>query len=322
MIWNSLLSPSGAGTSSRRNVQDGILLMVIGMLLLPGMDAIAKGLSGAISSGQVSWSRFLFQTLFLLPFVVRGRGFRVPRKLWAHAARGFLIAVGTLLFFTSLGKLPLADAISIFFVEPFILTLMSALFLGEPIGWRRLLAVAVGFCGALIVIRPSYALFGATALLPIAGAFSYASYVVLTRWLVHGESAVTMQFYAGVFGGLTMTAALCFGTATGLAFLAPAWPSLEEWALLAALGVIATVGHMLIVQAIRRVGASMVAPFQYLEIISATILGLVFFGDFPDATTWLGVAIIIGSGLFVFFRERHLAIQEDGRDAQPGQAGS
>ncbi|MDH3476126.1 MAG: DMT family transporter [Rhodospirillales bacterium] len=317
MTSNAAPASNATGISSRRNLQEGILLMVIGMLILPGIDAIAKGLSGSISSGQVTWSRFFFQTLLLLPFVLRAGGLRVGRRLWVHAARGFLIALATLLFFTALGELPLADAISIFFVEPFILTLLSALLLGESIGWRRLFAVFVGFCGALVIIRPSYAVFGMTALLPMGAAVSFALYVVLTRWLVREGSAVTMQFYAGVFGCLTMTAALWFGLETRLAILMPVWPGYREWLLLAVLGVIATAGHMLVVQAIRRVGASMVAPFQYLEIISATILGLVFFGDFPDATTWLGVAIIIGSGLFVFFRERRLAAEQDSLATQP-----
>jgi S-adenosylmethionine uptake transporter len=304
-------TPGVGGLSSRRNLQEGVLLMAVAMLLLPGIDAIAKGLSGAVSPGQVAWSRFLFQSLILLPFVLRIGGLRVGRRIWVHAARGFLIALATLLFFASLGELPLADAISIFFVEPFILTLLSALLLGERIGWRRLLAVAIGFCGALIIVRPSYAVFGATALLPMGAALSFAFYVVLTRRLVREGSAVTMQFYAGIFGMATMSVALWFGFEAGVAVLMPAWPTPGEWLLLAVLGVIATSGHMLVVLAIRRVGASLVAPFQYLEIISATLLGFVFFGDFPDATTWLGVGVIIASGLYVFFRERQLAAAED-----------
>jgi S-adenosylmethionine uptake transporter len=135
MIGKTAPAPNAGGNSSRRNLHEGLLLMVLGMLLLPGIDAIAKGLSGSVSPGQVAWSRFFFQSLILLPFVLRFGGLRVGRKLWVHAARGFLIALATLLFFASLGELPLADAISIFFVEPFILTLLSALLLGERIGW-------------------------------------------------------------------------------------------------------------------------------------------------------------------------------------------
>ncbi len=282
-------------------------MLVTAMLILPGIDAIAKSVSGSIAAGQVSWSRFFFQILILLPFVVRGGGLRVGRRIWVHAARGILISTATLMFFASLAKLPLADAISIFFVEPFILTLLSAVVLRERVGWRRLAAVFVGFCGAMIIIRPSYQIFGLTALLPMGAALMFAIYIILSRLLVHEGSAVAMQFYAGVFGCITMSLALWVGAETGVAVLTPVWPSTIEWVLLGGLGCIATGGHMLIMLAIRRVGAGLIAPFQYLEIISSVILGLVFFGDFPDALTWLGIAIIVSSGLFVFYRERKLA---------------
>ena len=143
-----------------------MVLMLAAMLILPGIDAIAKWLSGSISSGQVAWSRFFFQTLLMLPLFLRTRGAIMTQALPLHALRGALIALATLLFFSALKYLPLADAISIFFVEPLILTLLSALFLGESVGWRRLAAVATGFAGALIVIRPSFSALGAPALLP------------------------------------------------------------------------------------------------------------------------------------------------------------
>jgi len=305
------MSQLPGASRNREDVQQGILLMVVAMLLLPGIDAIAKGVSDHVGAGQVTWSRFLFQTLLLLPFALMGGGLKVGKRLWVHAARGFLIALATVLFFTSLKKMPLADAISIFFIEPFILTMMSVVFLGEKVGWRRLLALMAGFGGALIIIRPSYEVFGMTALLPVGAAFTFALYMVLSRMLVVGGSIVTMQFYAGVFGFLTMSVALWVGYEIQFPVLTPVIPTLAEWMLLAGLGAIATGGHMLIVLAIRRVGASMVAPFQYLEIISATILGLVFFGDFPSSTTWIGVTIIIASGLYVFYRERRLAGELD-----------
>ena len=297
--------------ASRRNLSRGILLMVLAMLLLPGIDAIAKGLLATLPAGEITWSRFFFQCLYLLPFVMGTGAFKAGRRLWIDGARGVLIACATLLFFASLVDLPLADAISIFFVEPLILTLLSATLLGERVGWRRALAVIIGFCGSLIVIRPSYEVFGLTALLPAGAALLFAFYMVLTRLQARGGNAVSMQFTAGLSGLITMTAALWFGRETGLPVLDPLWPTLREWLLMAALGAIATTGHVLIVLAVRRIGAAVVAPFQYLEIIGATILGLLLFGDFPDATTWLGVTVIIGSGLFVFYRERKLAGRED-----------
>jgi S-adenosylmethionine uptake transporter len=282
-------------------------LMLLAMLILPGIDAIAKWLSNGISSGQIAWSRFFFQSLLMLPLFLRTRGAIVTPALPLHALRGALIALATLLFFSALKYLPLADAISIFFVEPLILTLLSALFLGEPVGWRRLTAVAVGFAGSLIVIRPSFSALGPPALLPLGTALSFAVYLILTRKLAQHEYPERMQFYAGVFGGIVMTAALAAGSVTDVAVLSFVWPDRLQWVLLAALGVIATGGHLLVVHAFRRAPAGVLAPFQYVEIIGATILGLVFFGDFPDATTWLGVVIIVASGMYVFHREASLA---------------
>ena len=285
-------------------------LMLVAMLVLPGIDAIAKWLSDSVSAGQIAWSRFLFQTILMLPLFLHTRGVIWTRALPLHALRGALIALTTLLFFSALRHLPLADAISIFFVEPLILTLLSAIFLGEPVGRRRLTAVAVGFAGALIVIRPSFAALGTPALLPLGAALSFAVYLMLTRKLAQHEQPERMQFYAGVFGGLAMTVALALGSAADVAVLSFRWPDREQWLLLAGLGVIATGGHLLVVHAFQRAPAGLLAPFQYVEIVGATILGLVFFDDFPDATTWVWVAIIVGSGMYVFHREATIARRE------------
>jgi len=292
--------------AARSSVETGMLLMGGAMLLVPAIDALAKLLAATMAPGQVAWGRFFFQTLFLaLPLLALG-GPAVRPRLDIHAARGALIAGTTLLFFWSLVWLPLADAIAIFFVEPLILTLMSALFLGEAIGWRRVTAILVGFAGALVVIQPSWQVFGLPALLPLAAATCFAGYLTLTRFL-QAEGAVAMQFWAGAFALAMLTVAILAGQLTGIAVLDPAWPTQVEWLMLAGVGAVATIGHLLVVMAFRRAPAGILAPFQYLEIISATLLGLLIFGDFPDATTWLGVAIIVGAGLYVFHRERRLA---------------
>ena len=124
-----------------------------------------------------------------------------------------------------------------------------------------------------------------------------------------------MQFHAGIFGGLTMIVALLIGDTTGFEMLQPSWPSLEQWMLLGLLGVIGTSAHMMVVHAFKRAPASILAPFQYLEIISATALGLLIFGDFPDAITWFGIAIIVGSGLYVFHREQRAVSQQPASDS-------
>ena len=287
-----------------------MVMMIGAMLALPGIDAIAKWLSSEVSSGQVTWSRFFFQILLMLPLLAMTRGPWLRRSLWLHAARGAMIAFATLFFFSGLAYLPLADAIAIFFIEPLLVTLLSALFFGEAIHWRRISAITFGFVGAMIVIRPTFAEVGFAALYPVAAAFCFSFYILLTRKLVSNEDPIRLQFFAGVFGCLVMTVALAIGGRQGIAVLDVVMPTTSQWWLLAALGVIATACHLLVTYAYRLASIGILAPFQYVEIIGATVLGLVIFGDFPDAVTWLGIGIIVASGLYVFHRESRLATAE------------
>ncbi|MEM7209258.1 MAG: DMT family transporter [Pseudomonadota bacterium] len=290
-------------------IQSAMIMMAVAMLVIPGIDAIAKWMSDSIAAGQVTWSRFLFQTLFMFPLVIGLKGAPFASGVWVHVARGGMIALATLLFFMALKHLPIADAIAIFFVEPLLVTLLAAVFLKEGVGWRRLLAIAFGFIGALLVIRPNFEQFGWPAALPLGTALAFAIYILLTRRVSQREDPATMQFYAGIFGFVIMTIALLIGEHTQIDVLRVTWPNLTEFGLLILLGLIATVCHLLVVNAFQRAPVAVLAPFQYIEIISATALGLVFFGDFPDSLTWLGVAIIVSSGMFVFYRERKLSQQ-------------
>ena len=286
-------------------------MMTVAMLTMPGLDALAKYLTATLPPGQVSWGRFLFQTVLMAPafavVVLRRPSWR-PSRVWAHAARGLLLSSATLCFFWAISHLPLADATALFFVAPFILTLMSVVFLGESVGWRRIAAIAVGFAGALIVIRPSWAVFGWAALLPIGAAVCYASYIIMTRRFVAGEGAVEMQFWAGLFGTLNLSVVLLVGWNAGVPLFQAVAPTPLEWLMLAGCGAIASVAHFLVVLAVRRAPAGLLAPLQYIEIVSATALGLLVFGDFPDNWTLVGIVIIVGAGLYVFYRERRRAV--------------
>lgn len=281
-----------------------MLLMIAATLLLPSIDAIAKYLSASIGAGQVTWSRFLFQSLFMLPLAWRVWGRSPSPNLLVNALRGVLLAGATLLFFAALKYLPIADAISIFFIEPLLLTLLSALLLGEQVGWRRVSAVLVGLGGAALVIQPNFANAGTPALYPLGAATCFAFYLVLTRKFAQREAPELMQFLAGLAGLAVMSLALAVGTQIDVPTLNVATPTHAQWSWLALLGLIATIGHLLMVAAFARANASLLAPFQYVELVSATILGFVVFGDFPEPATWLGVAVIVGSGLYVFHRER------------------
>ncbi|MCD2182125.1 DMT family transporter [Rhizobium sp. GN54] len=296
----------------RQHVMQGMALMAFAMTILPGMDAIAKYMATyeGMSPGQMTFYRFFFQLVCTLPLLltVMGRDAFRAKRPWMNLLRGVLHGAASLLFFVAVKYMPLADVFAIYFVEPFMLTAMSAVFLGESVGWRRWLAIAVGFCGALIVIQPSFAIFGWTALLPVACAFLYTLYLFLNRAIGEGDSPLTMQTISGFGGMMFMAGALAVGNGAGLENFALSLPqSPLALGLLLILGSLSGYAHLLVVRAFRMAPLSLLAPFQYFEIISATILGYALFGDFPNLWKWVGIAIIVGSGLFIIWRERMAA---------------
>lgn len=287
----------------------GMMIMSIGMLILPLMDGIGKYLATyeGMSPGQVTFYRFSLQLAFTLAIVVGMGGLMAlkPRRFWLNILRGCLIGAASLCFFAAVKYMPIADALAIFFVEPFILTAFSALFLGERVGWRRWTAIAVGFAGALIVIEPSFARLGFVAFLPLGTATLFAIYLTMNRKLGVEDSPMVMQYLAGIGGTVLMALFLMFGAASGIGDLEPSLPAgPTSFALLVILGLLATFGHAFVVRAFQLAPASLLAPFQYLEIVSAVLLGYVVFDDIPSLSKWVGIGIIIGSGLFVFHRER------------------
>lgn len=306
-----------AQRGARPATETGMLLMAAAMLVAPALDALAKLLTASLSPGEIVLGRFVFQTAFIAPFVLirlwrRGAckpaiSVRRPRILAFYFMAGVLIGGAVLLLVWALRSMPVANAISIFFVEPLVLTLFSAALLGEPVGWRRFSATAIGLLGALIVIRPNWAAFGWVAILPFCTATAYAGYLTVMRHVAPGGDRVILQLWLGLFAALALATACYAGSALDIPLLALSWPSPWQWAVMAGIGAISMITHLLIAQAFARAPAPVLAPFQYLEIFSATILGLILFGDFPDAMTWFGTAVIIGAGLYVFHRERRLA---------------
>jgi S-adenosylmethionine uptake transporter len=297
-----------AAAPPRHPTEIAMAMMVAAMVLVPAIDAIAKSLTDVLAPAQIAWARFFFQMLFLLPLALRGeRLVHLADTPW-HLVRGVLIAAATTCFFTALIVMPLADTIAIFFVEPLILSLLAGVILKEGIGWRRIAAILVGFGGAMLIVRPSFADFGLYALLPLAAATFFAFYLLLTRMLGARTDAVMMQVSAGVGGLVAMSVLMGVGSVTDWPLLEWRTPDAASWALLMLLGLVATVAHLLIVQAFRRASAVILAPFQYLEIMAAVFWGWLVFGDWPEATTWLGIAVIVGAGLYVFHRERRRAV--------------
>ena len=283
----------------------GIFLMIAAMLLLPGLDACAKWLGMRMPASEISAARFGMQMILLLPALL----FIRLRLSWAsfskyEAARGICLAVATWLFFISLKTLPMAEAISIFFVEPMILTLLGALLLKELIRIRRILAILVGFLGALIVIQPSFEIFGWPALLPLGAAFTFAIYMIITRIVAQAKHPIEAQFSMSFFALLTVLSLAIINQIIGFETMAWRMPNLTETGVILLLGLIATTGHLMIVFALRYADAGLLAPFQYAEILNAAFLGYLIFGDIPKDTTFLGASLIIGSGLYLIHRER------------------
>ncbi|MCE2517404.1 MAG: DMT family transporter, partial [Alphaproteobacteria bacterium] len=186
------------------------------------------------------------------------------------------------------------------------LTIISALFLGEVIRIRRIMAIIIGFIGALIIIRPTFMNVGAPALYPLGAALCFAFYFLFTRKLSGRVHPFQMQWMVGLSALVSLSLCLMIGDALGIAVFTPSLPQGVEISWVLGLGLVATVGHLILVHAVRYAEASVLAPFQYVEIIGAVVFGYLVFGNTPDSATVIGVSIFIGSGLYIFHRESQL----------------
>ncbi len=292
----------------------GIGLMLLAMAILPLIDVLAKFLGQAgLPILVVVWARALFGALMVAPFALRaaGRKALVPERPFYHVLRALLLYAATFFFFTALKYLPIADALAIFFVHPLIVTLFSALLLGERVGPRRWAAVAVGFVGTLIIIRPGMVELNPGTVLALLAGACLGSYFVMTRARAGHEDANVLTFQTSAVGTVGMTLLLPLGWQMPLA---------HQWLMLLGLGVIATLGHLLIALAYERAEASLLAPLGFTEIVMATLLGWWFFGDLPDRWTVLGVAVLIGSAFYISVRERRVG--KNSPSQRPAKAAS
>lgn len=276
----------------------------------PVMDALAKLTPHDIPVSQILAARFGVQVVILMPLVVLLGELHWPSRKEAlgHVARGALLLLATYFFFTAIRYMPIANAMAIFFVEPFILTLLGGFFLSEAIGPRRIIACVVGFIGALFVIQPSFVGLGWIALFPLGTAVCFAGYMLLTRAMSAGQSPITLQAYTACAASILIVPILWAFDGSHYVQLDPVWPSSFGWWCLLGVGVMATVSHLMLSAALKLAPAATIAPLQYLEIAGSVTVGYLFFSDFPDQLTWLGIAIIVGSGLYVFARERQNGI--------------
>ena len=279
----------------------GVGLMLGAMALLPFLDVVAKMLGEqGMPVIQIVWARMAFGALLTLPFTLRhgGPAAILPDRPAYHTLRAALLIGATFLFFSALTYLPIADALAIFFVQPLILTAISPFVLGEKVGPRRWTAVAVGFAGTLVIIRPGFTELNPGTFLAVGAGAALACYFAMTRRISGTAPAMVTTFHTSLMGTIITTA-----------LILTVWqaPTATQWGLLFLIGLIATVGHYLIVRAYDHAEASLLAPLAYTEMVMATLAGWWFFGDFPDGWTFAGVAILIACATYISVRERKAA---------------
>lgn len=274
-----------------------ILFLLVAMSLVPLVDGIAKHLSAAYPVLLIVWGRYVFHLLGILPLVLWRYGWAAlrPRRMGLQLLRSGFLLGSTILFFWAISLMPLADALAIVFVYPFIVTALSPVLLGETVGIRRWIAVVVGFLGVLIIIRPGFGTLDWGVGLAFAAGVVFALYILTTRRLAGSAPPLVTLAFTAVVGAVSMTAILPF-----------VWTPLTGSAtlLLILVGALIATAHGCIIRAYELAPAATLAPISYVEIIGATLVGLIMFGDFPDAVTWLGILIVVASGVFVALRER------------------
>lgn len=279
------------------NTLVGIGLMLAAMAILPGIDVIAKFMGqGGTPVLMIVWARLTFGALITLPFALPHTGLRglVPSRPLMHGLRAALLSSATFFFFWSLHFLPIADALAIFFVQPLVVTALSPLALGEKVGRHRWAAVAVGFVGTMIIIRPGLVEVNPGTFLALAAGTCLALYFLLTRRIAGAQNAIVTTFHTNLLGAVLTSALVPLVWVT---------PTAQDWVLFAALAAIANLGHYLIVRAYDHAEASLLAPLAYTEMVTSTILGFLFFDDFPDVWTFVGVSILIASAISISLRE-------------------
>ena len=265
--------------------------------ILPFMDTIAKYLSAEISFFQITWARYFFTVFFTLPFMFfffrKNLTWSTQPKL--QIFRGLTLFFANILFFYSISIISMAKALTLAFVAPLITTALSPFFLGEKVGIRRWSAVIVGFLGSLIVIRPGFIEFNLASVAALGTGFFYGVYLIITRKLHTSDSPLLTLLLTGVVGASVSSL-----------FVPIVWTNLSfnQWSLLALMGVFACLGHLFLILSLKYADASKLAPFGYFEIVTNVMLGYYFFSDFPNYWTWVGLSIIICSGIYITYREK------------------
>lgn len=284
-----------SGLVNRNIVVAGILLMLAGDFMFALNDAMGKWLVASFSVGQVVFVRSIGAFIILGPMIAR-RGtaslFRLDRA-GLQVARVVATALDTLLFYAAVVHLPLADVMSFYMAGPIYVAAMSHMFLGEKVGWRRWLAIIIGFCGVLVMLKPSTAALSIESLYALIGSLAFAGAIVLSR-LLRGTSdtaLVTWQTIGvGLCGGIMAIGEWNHATTI-------------DYGAMLLLGVVSGAAHLMITRALKMAPASTLAPLHYTLLLWAVVLGILFFNDFPGPRILIGAMIVVLAGMFIFHRQ-------------------
>jgi drug/metabolite transporter (DMT)-like permease len=280
-----------------QHVVRGILLLIAAMSTFAVVDTLAKYLARSYPVPLVVWARYASQTLFML--LVLGPRLKLDlvrsRRPGLQVIRGVVLVVSTVLFFSALALMPLAEASAITFLSPLVLAGMSVWLLRERVRRSAWAAIIAGLVGVLIIVRPKGGVFTPAAILPVLTAVCFASYQLLTRKLAGIDSTSTTLFYGAIVGTLIVTLGLPFFWETPTTAL--------HWLLFAVLGVLGGAGHFVLIRAFTHAAPSVLAPFVYVQLVAVLLLGYLVFGEFPDGWSLVGMAIIVLSGAWIAARQ-------------------
>ena len=276
-----------------------IILNASAWMIVPVMDALAKFLSNSMNVFQIAWARYFFSAVFTLSLMLF---FYKKTLVWSknprlQIIRGFVLAFSTLCFFYAISVISLPKALTLAFVAPITCTAFSPIFLNEKVGIRRWSAVLVGFLGALIVIRPGFIEVNLATLAAVCCGICYGFYFIITRKLSTSDNPLLTLLFTSVVGLLIISL-----------FLPSVWvkPSLNEWIIMALIGLIASIAHLFLIISLKYADASKLAPLGYTEIITNILISYYYFNELPDNWTYLGLFIIVLSGLYIAKREYYL----------------
>lgn len=290
----------------------GILLMLSFCVAAPFGDALAKLLGDRIDVAQLVAIRMGLQVIILFPIVrMSGISLRMSRRLaLLSGIRAVLHIVGIGFMFLSLRYLPLADAVAIAFVMPFIMLILGHTILKEHVGSRRIIACAVGFAGTLMVIQPNLMAVGWPALLPLIVAVDFAFFMLVTRALAKDTDPMALQVVSGSIACAILVPLFLILTPFGIPGFDVTVPESNTWILLLAMGALGTLAHLMMTWALRFAPSATLAPMQYLEIPVAAAVGWLIFSDFPNGLALAGIMVTVAAGLYIIMREQSLSRSE------------